>query len=288
MKVCDTLKQLMLPVKTSLGKAAEKTSATVKKASEIASKILKVLFTPVTYLFDRAKSFYDKMRNQSAPADARAPAPAAVESDNSEDDEGPAAFLYPALEQQAYENLKASILGTDETLSARLARETIERERARQHSIHFGPVAPPSLLRHAPSDTQNSEAAAAVKIQALGRGYVARKLQKAEKVKSDTQNSEAAAAVKIQALRRGYVARKLQKAEKVKAEIYQVATELLDRIVSQATTQYVGRKIAHRVPAQARPKGGIVKPFVGLAEDFPALSDVRQNKSAERRGSPKL
>ena len=64
MKVCDTLKQLMLPVKTSLGKAAEKTSATVKKASQIALKILKALYTLTTYPYNCAKSFFDKRRKK--------------------------------------------------------------------------------------------------------------------------------------------------------------------------------------------------------------------------------
>ena len=71
MKVIERVHGFIQPLKTSFGTAATKASETVKKASEIASKILKVLFTPVTFLYDRAKTFYDKMRHQSAPADAR-------------------------------------------------------------------------------------------------------------------------------------------------------------------------------------------------------------------------
>jgi hypothetical protein len=64
MKVCETIQQSLQHVKTSLGTAAQKTSATVKKASQIALKILKVLFTPITYLCTRAKSFFEKRREQ--------------------------------------------------------------------------------------------------------------------------------------------------------------------------------------------------------------------------------
>ncbi|MBM3194778.1 MAG: hypothetical protein FJZ60_03335, partial [Chlamydiae bacterium] len=60
MKIGERVSSFIQPVKTSFGTAATKASETVAKASEIAKKILKVLFTPVTYLYNHAKSFYDK------------------------------------------------------------------------------------------------------------------------------------------------------------------------------------------------------------------------------------
>jgi hypothetical protein len=66
MKIIGNVSNLIQPVTKSIGTAATKASATVKKASEIALKILKALFTPITYLCTRAKSFFEKRREQTS------------------------------------------------------------------------------------------------------------------------------------------------------------------------------------------------------------------------------
>jgi hypothetical protein len=91
MKVCETIQQSLQHVKTSLGTAADKTSATVKKASQIALTILKVLFTPITYLCTRAKSFFDKKheqpsRGREASAQGGSPAILPVDQDGDSTD----------------------------------------------------------------------------------------------------------------------------------------------------------------------------------------------------------
>lgn len=248
MKISETVNGFIQPVKTSFETARTKASETVAKASEIAQKILKVLFTPVTYLYNHAKSFYDKMRTQPAPSDAGAPGfepvddsadstgagvlpasavsvsaddtsldkeiglaiqslftgPDADSTDAVEDVEEPVATSYTPLEQLVFENLKAEILGTDETLDARLAREEFKREKERQKSIPFDPEAPTI----AQADTQNS----------------------------------------------------------LKAENYQAAIGLLDQIVPQAVAQAIAQN---------------------KDIEWPALNGERQNKSAMRRAHSK-
>jgi len=105
-----------------------------------------------------------------------------INSEDSEDDE-PVVPPYLALEKQVYENIKASILGTDETLWAQMAHDAIKREQARQQSIPFGPIAP--IITPAPSNTQNSATVAAVKIQSERRGQIASKFQNAGLAKAE-------------------------------------------------------------------------------------------------------
>jgi hypothetical protein len=64
MKICETIQQSLQHVKTSLGTAVAKASETVKKVSRIALNTLKWLFSPITYLCTRAKSFFDKKHEQ--------------------------------------------------------------------------------------------------------------------------------------------------------------------------------------------------------------------------------
>ena len=139
MNISERVHGFIQPVKTSFGTAVTKTSETVKKASKIASKILEVLFTPVTYLLDCAKSFYNKRRNQPASPEVQPSIQPEVQPEvqpsihssiqqtnidliDSDDDE-PKDSSYSPLEQQVYENLRAQILGTkDNSLMSNLAR----------------------------------------------------------------------------------------------------------------------------------------------------------------------
>ena len=68
MKITERVNSFIQPLKTSFGTAATKASETVKKASEIASKILKVLFSPVTYLYQAVKSLLNRVSKNPAPA----------------------------------------------------------------------------------------------------------------------------------------------------------------------------------------------------------------------------
>ncbi|MBU6149523.1 MAG: hypothetical protein KGQ54_04955, partial [Verrucomicrobia bacterium] len=195
-----------------------------------------------------------------------------------------ASIFRSALEQQFFENLKASILGTDETLSSRLAREEIKREAARRLCLDLDPLALPSLLRHPSSDTQNS---AAQPEDSIRRQSDAADLDRT------------AAAVKIQTLGRDYIARKLQKAEKAKAEARPAAAAFLTNITQQAVAQYANQtQVSHRTPASLSTATSIKKAhwtFIqashilapvtrgGSAADFPPLTNEMQNKSARRR-----
>lgn len=184
MNISERVHAFIQPVKTSFGTAVTKASETVKKASEIASKILKVLFTPVTYLYHAVKSLLNRMSKNPAPA------------------------AQPAEK-------------------------------------------------------------AAVKIQALGRGYIARNILKAKKAE--------------------------------KAEVFRpAATAFLTNITQQAVAQYANRtQVSHRTPTiltkatSTKTAHGIFKlanhisvPVVqgGSATDFPPLSRQKQNKAARRRG----
>lgn len=197
MNISERVHAFIQPVKTSFGTAVTKASETVKKASEIASKILKVLFTPVTYLYHAVKSLLNRM--------SKNPAPAAQPEDS------------------------------------------IRRQ----------------------SDAAD-----------LDRNM---------------------AAVKIQTLGRGYIARKLQKAEKAKAEVFRpAAATFLANITQQAVAEYANRtQVSHRAPTSLseatsiptaqgtfRPANRILVPVLegGSGTDYPPLSRQRQNKSARRRG----
>jgi hypothetical protein len=81
MKVCETIQQSLQHVKTSLGTAVAKASETVKKVSRIALNTLKWLFSPITYLCTRAKSFFDKKHKQpSRGREASAPGESLAEA----------------------------------------------------------------------------------------------------------------------------------------------------------------------------------------------------------------
>jgi hypothetical protein len=101
MKIIGNVSNLIQPVTKSIGTAATKASATVKKASEIALKILKALFTPITYLCTRAKSFFDKRREEptkspeaSAQGELASPPPA-QDSDSASSSQGGSAVEWP-------------------------------------------------------------------------------------------------------------------------------------------------------------------------------------------------
>jgi hypothetical protein len=251
MKVCETIQQSLQHVKTSLGTAADKTSATVKKASQIALTILKVLFTPITYLCTRAKSFFEKRREkptESPEASAQVRNSAnlhpAQDSDSTEDETGSA--IRRIFEES--DRVGGSVQGessashphaqdsdsTEDEIGSAIRRIFEESDRV-GGSVQGESSA--SLPHAQYSDSTEDEIGSAIRsIFAEESNQVGGSVQgesSASPLSDQDGDSKKKAAVKIQKLFRGHTGRKAYRAQSVKA----VATAVVGEMVAAESTQ---------------------------------------------------